>query len=294
MRVVHARKRIEKKDCAFTNKFNLLVWALSVLKWKEYGNELVMYADKETLADMKKFGLDKLYDEVNTDLFENGDVCQNIDFYFFWAMPKIISLHYETFHLGNNVLVADQDVVPIRDFSKLYNLADVLVWSNKEMVEDRRLYPPVHKLSLPKDYELPEWFTGDMKPLNTGVIYFRKKNNAIEYCDEVFKYAKCNDNCNNNNRAITMCNAEQRMLGEWLKHKNLTYMTVQPANEGLFNKYAFHTHGYKNIVGNENGTEWHIRLLKMIKECNEDYYNKLLCCELFATEKAILKKENNL
>lgn len=290
MRIVHARKKVFKTDAAFENKFILLVWALSAIKWKQFGNDMIMYTDKETLNNMKKFGLDTLYDEINTDLFENGSICKNINFDYFWAMPKILSLHYETYHLGNNVLVSDQDVVPTSDFSRLYDMCDVLVWSNKEYVEDKRLYPNLDKLSLPEDYKLPEWFTGKTQPLNTGVIHFRKKEDAIEYCDEVIKYVSNNKNDKNNVRAITMCNAEQRMIGEFLNHKDYSYMTVQPVNEGLFNKNAFHVHGYKNIINNKNGLEWHLKFLKMIKECNETYYNTLLQLDLFKEEKEILQK----
>ena len=285
MRIVHARKRCWEKDAAFENKFVLLVWALSAIKWKELGHTTVMYTDNKTLEDMKKFGLDKLYDEINTDLFENGAICENIDFEYFWAMPKIISLHYETYHLGNNVLVSDQDVVPTSDFSRLFNAADVLVWSNKEYVEDRRSYPRLDKLSLPKGYQLPNWYTGKIKPLNTGLIYFRDKTNAIEYCNEVFKYVQGNKNEYGNSKAVTMCNAEQRMMGEWLHHKGYTYMTVQPANEGLFNKNAFHTHGYKNHIKNENGLEWNVKFLNMIRESALWYYNLLIGMDIFKEEK---------
>lgn len=290
MRIIHARKRCWEKDAAFENKFVLLVWALSAIKWKELGHTMVMYTDNKTLEDMKKFGLDKLYDEINTNLFENGAICDGIDFEYFWAMPKIISLHYETYHLGNNVLVCDQDVVPTSDFSRLYNISDVLVWSDKEYVEDKRLYPDLYKLSLPTNYILPDWFKGTAKPLNTGIIYFKRKENAIAYCNEVFKYTQGNNNNLNNTKAVTMCNAEQRMLGEWLRHKGYTYMTVQPTSQGLFNKNAFHTHGYKSFINNDNGLEWHLKFLKMIKECNETYYNTLLQLDLFKEEKEILQK----
>ena len=290
MRVIHARKRIQEIDWGVKNKFNLLVWILSVLKWKELGNEVVLYADNKTLEDLKEFGIDTLYDEVNTDLLENSNLCDNIDFYYFWAMPKIISLYHETKELGNNVLVSDQDVVPTSDVSRLYNLANVLVWSNKEFYENEHLYPKLDCLSLPNNYCLPTWFSGKTKPLNTGVIHFRKKEDAVEYCNEVFKYVINNKNQKKNSKAVAMCNAEQRMIGEFLRNKRYTYATLQPANEGLFNRNAFHTHGYKNIVNNDNGVQWHCSLLKMIKDCDKKFYVKLINHDFFKEEKEYINK----
>ena len=118
-----------------------------------------------------------------------------------------------------------------------------------------------------------------------SVSLCRKKDDAIEYCDEVIKYVSNNKNDKNNVRAITMCNAEQRMMGEFLEHKKYTYMTVQPVNEGLFNKNAFHTHGYKNQINNDNGLEWNIKLLNMIRESALWYYNLLIGMDIFKEEK---------
>lgn len=292
MRIIHARKRVWKRDLAFQNKFTLLVWILSIVKWKEYGHKVILYCDKETLNEIKKFGFDVLYDEINTELFENNDNYKDIDFYYYWAMPKIISLYYETYHLGNNALVADQDVVPMQDLTYLTKRADCLVWSNKEYVELRNIYPRVEELSLPKNYELPQWFSGYARPLNTGVIYFKNKQHVIEYCNEVFKYVKGNNNERKNTRCIAMCNAEQRMLGEYLVYKDLTYCTVQPNNEGLFNDRAFHMHGYKNYINNDNGLLWQANLLKLIEKSNRAMYTKLINNEWFKEEKEHMSKYN--
>lgn len=50
-----------------------------------------------------------------------------------------------------------------------------------------------------------------------------------------------------------MCNAEQRMLGELVQAKQLSYSVMQPVNQGLFNRNGFHTHGYKCKIRNSNG-----------------------------------------
>ena len=279
MRIVHARKKVWEKDYAFENKFSLLVWILSILKWKEYGNKVVLYTDTETLNKIKEFGFEKLYDETNVTLLEDSEVCKGIDFYCYWAMPKLLALRHEVIELGNNVVISDQDVVPMSNLSRLWINSDVAVWSNKEHVELKGIYPELYDLSLPKDYELPEWFTGNAHPLNTGIIHIKNKNIVDLFTKEAIKMSKDNHNEHKNTRTQTMCNVEQRLLGEIIKYKGLTYSVVQPINEGLFNRNAFHTHGYKNKINDDK--DWICTLLMMIKDCDNNMYNKLMENEMF-------------
>lgn len=291
MRIIHTRKRVFDEDFAFQNKLTLLVWILSILKWKEFGNEVVLYTDNITLEKIKEFGFDTLYDEINSTYLEDKEVCKGIDFNCYWAMPKLLALRHETLDLGNDVVVVDQDVVPMSNVSRLWTNSDIAVWSNKEHVEIRCCYPKLNKLSLPKDYELPNWFTGKAKPLNTGVIHIKDKNIVDLFTSEAIKIATNNHNEHNNSRCQTMCNAEQRLLGEIVKYKDLTYSVMQPINEGLFNRNGFHMHGYKNIINNDNGMEWHIKILKMIKECDISMYLNLVGNDWLKEENEELIKE---
>lgn len=281
MRIVQTRKRVFKHDWAFKNKFTLLVWILSILKWKEYGNQVVLYTDKVTLEEIKKIGFDTLYDEINDTYLEDEEVCKGIDFYCYWAMPKLLALRHEVLDLGNDVVVVDQDVVPMSDVSRMWTNTDIAIWSNKEHVELRGIYPRLSKLSLPKGYKLPEWFTGKAKPLNTGIIHIKDKDIVKLFTDEALAMSKDNHNEHDNTHCQTMCNVEQRLLGEIVKYKGLTYSVMQPINEGLFNKNGFHTHGYKRKVNDTNGKEWHLALLDMIRQSNYTIYEKLINNDLF-------------
>ena len=135
MKLVHARKRVWRRDAAFQNKFTLLVWILSLLQWKKFNYTTTLYTDSQTLNDIKSFGFDKLYDEINTTLLEDPEVCKDINFADFWATPKLLALWHETKNLNNEVVIADQDVVPIRDVSRLWTNCQVAVWNNREYIE---------------------------------------------------------------------------------------------------------------------------------------------------------------
>ena len=110
------------------------------------------------------------------------------------------------------------------------------------------------------------------------------------YTDEAIKIATDNHNEHNNTVCQTMCNAEQRLLGEIVQHKGLSYSVMQPMNEGLFNRNGFHTHGYKSRISNNSGKDWHCAILNMIKKCDLTVYSKLINHEWFKEEKEYMKE----
>lgn len=290
MKIIHTRKRVFKKDNAFEHKMTLLTWVLSIIKWKELGDSIKLYCDKKTLEDINKFGFGLLYDEIDSTYLEDENVCKGLDFYCYWAMPKILALRHEVVDLKNDVVIADQDVVPIKDLSRMWANSDVAVWSNKEFVELRAVYPKLRDLSLPAGYRLPEWFTGNARPLNTGILHIKNRNIVDLYTSEAIKMATDNHNEKHNTNCQTMCNVEQRMLGEIVRHKKLTYSVIQPINQGLFNRNGFHTHGYKSIVKNHNGLQWHLNLLLMIRKKNIYIFDILIENDMFKEEKEYFEK----
>ena len=291
MKIIHTRKRVfGDRDFAFEHKMSLLVWVLSIIKWKELGNTIKLYCDKKTLEDIEKFGFGLLYDEIDSTYLEDEEVCKDLDFYYYWAMPKLLALRHETVDLKNDVVIADQDVVPMKDLSRMWTNSDVAVWSNKEFVELRSIYPKLYNLSLPAGYKLPEWFTGEAKPLNTGILHIKNKDIVDMYTAEALKMAKNNPNHKHNTNCQTMCNCEQRLLGEIVKHKGLSYSIVQPIDQGLFNRNGFHTHGYKNYVKNDESLLWCLNLLLMIRKQNVYMFNVLIKKEMFKAEKEYFDK----
>lgn len=295
MRVIHTRKKIyEDRPIDFSkNKFLLLIWVLSILKWKQLGHQPILYTDNSTLEEIKKYGFEKLYDEINVDLFDNYEKGKNICYEVFWAMPKMLAYYYELNDLGNRVLMCDTDLVPTTpNFNRLLNIADVLVWSNKEFKEFTSIYAKKSSLTTPKGYKFPEWFTFKARPLNTGIIYFKKNNMALEYLDEVFKQCdyKENEIDLENGFCNSMFHIEQRTISEFIKGKNLTYTTMQPINEGLYNKNGCHVFGDKPLLTNDKSFEWCLHLLLCVKECNQEMFDELIENQVFSKEKEYFKE----
>ena len=276
MRVVHSRKKVWEKDYAFEDNFILLTWILALLKWKEYGFKTVLYTDYATLINIQKYRFEYLYDEINTTYIDEH--IQNIDLAHFWAMPKILSYQAEL-ELGHtNSFVADVDIVPMKDWHDILSIQghDLTVWSNKEFLEAESTYPRIDSLSLPHKYKLPAWFRGNVRPLNTGIIYFKNPQHALNYLHEVTRYATNNKNPRKNTVCQTMCTAEQRMIGEYARAKSLIYNIIEPLNEGLFNKNGFHTHIYKQLKDRLICDQLALCFLNKIKEYDNELYNNLI------------------
>lgn len=291
MRIIHSRKKVFNKDFAFENSFTLLVWILSILKWKEYKNEIVLYTDDETLEKIKAYGFDTLYDEINTEYLSDTNNFLDIDLYYFWAMPKLLAYKHEALDLNNDVVIADTDVVPMSNISRFWYNCDVAVWSNKEFVEFKSIYPNLKDLPLPDNYILPKWYSGTAKPLNTGIIHIKNTEIIKQYLEEALKMSTKVD-CTGYSMVVPMCNAEQRTLGEIVNHNKLSLQVVQPINKGLFNKNAFHTHGYKRNLSGKRKVQFNCNLLMMIKDLDKELYLKLIEKDMFDSERKMLIENN--
>lgn len=292
-RVIQSRKKVnlEKEDRIFSDKFELVSWVLSIIKWKELGYSVNFYTDSATLKKMKEFKINDLYDNVNISLLDNPWNTEDIDFKPFWAMSKIIAYKHEI-ELGENPIICDTDIIPMdSNIDRTWNNSDTIVWSNKEQLIHTGVYPKLSALSLPEGYTIPSWFSGKQSPLNTGVLFFRNTKYANEYINNIMAWVKNNKNEKNNTACVTMCNAEQRMLGEYLHYRDLGYYTIQGINESIFSKLAIHTHGYKDywkkMLKYDPSVSLNLTLnfLLMLRKSNEEYFNILINHELFKEEK---------
>lgn len=250
------------------NAYDILMWTLSVIKYKKYGFITKLYCDKASYEMLNKYHLIELYDEVDTELLEQDF---NILKASYWAMPKILSYKHEL-ELGSDCFVSDTDMIPFCNLERFFNY-DLSVWSNDEHLEHTVIYLPKESLSTPKGYVFPKWFTWRATPLNSGIIYFKDKNNALEYCNEVIRYVTNNKNNQQNNTCQSMCFAEQRILGEYASYKQLQVGVVRPTRKSCLNKNAWHLFQHKLSHKKE---EFEIFMLYMIKEENIELYNKII------------------
>lgn len=292
MRVIHSRKYIYD-DSFITDANLLLVWFVSCVLWKYYGYDPVLYTDLHTYELLKEYDIDDLYTEINTKYFEKDSTFRNIDLYHFWASPKLLSLEYELCQLKNKAFAADTDVIPFNNLWRFWNNANIVVWSLCEYRELQAIYPPKEYVSTPANYTYPSWVQYNAQPMNTGIMYFRRIEDAHNYLTAVRQFITNNKNPKNNNTTQSMCVAEQLFLGNYIFNNHIQYTCIQPLNEGICNRNALHTHSYKRILSIQHdkiGWLWDIDLLLILKRYNLPYYNKIINKPLFKQAARFLEK----
>lgn len=83
----------ELQDSYTQPTYQILYTILSVLRWKQFNGPIKLYTDTIGLQFYKSIGIDKLYDEINTEILDNYI---EIDAAHFWTSGKIHCLQFET------------------------------------------------------------------------------------------------------------------------------------------------------------------------------------------------------
>lgn len=279
MRVVHAYKKL---DLAWKDykPLNICLWILSVLQWKRFGHTPVLYTDKETLKDLRYYGVDKLYKEINTTVLTNKQITKEIDFSVCWSMAKILAYHHELTVLNNNVIISDTDLIPLKHFKP----SSSYVWSEENY---SNTYIPKQELDLCWKKDLPKWITTKRLGYNAGLVFIKNANYAKEYCETVIEYSK-RENIRKTDFGFLMVNLEQRFLYEYLKYKNIKPKTL--TNQGQrFTKEAIHLFAsHRNLSLNLT-----ISFLWWIKSLNKKVYQNLISLPEFKTEKERIESEQS-
>ena len=99
------------------NGLVLLTQMLSVLRFKENHPNInfELYTDSNTLEHYREFGIDKLYDAINTDILDTYPT--NRISPHFWASPKLWVMH----HMTEPFCVMDTDLVYHKTIDKFYD-----------------------------------------------------------------------------------------------------------------------------------------------------------------------------
>jgi diadenosine tetraphosphatase ApaH/serine/threonine PP2A family protein phosphatase len=83
----------ELQDSYTQPTYQILYTVLSVLRWKQFNGPIKLYTDTIGLQFYQSIGVDKLYDEINTEILDNYT---EIDAAHFWTSGKIHCLQFET------------------------------------------------------------------------------------------------------------------------------------------------------------------------------------------------------
>lgn len=187
-------------------QYEKLVQLLSVLYWKKFYGDIVLYTDKLGFDYYSKCGYPflELYDDVKIDLLDSSSV-NTINPQTFWAGGKIFSIREEK----TPFVMLDLDLFLTDDIKDQFKDQD-LVFSHFETLNDP-VYPNPKSLCSPS-YELPK-YDWSILPGNVCVTYFGNESFKDRYTSEAICYMRSFQDSNSNGENIDrMVFAEQRLL----------------------------------------------------------------------------------
>lgn len=187
-------------------QYKKLVQLLSILYWKKFYGDIILYTDKIGYEYYKNCGypfLD-LYNDVNIDLLDSSSV-NTINPLTFWAGGKIFAVREE----HTPFVMLDLDLFLTDDIKDQFKGHDI-VFSHYETLT-HPIYPN------PKDirgsYELPD-YDWSLLPGNVCITYFGNEGYKDVYTREAIRYMRSHDrkediHAKNTSRMVF---AEQRLL----------------------------------------------------------------------------------
>lgn len=284
MKVIQSRIYIEKANEGniIQDRTSLLAWFLSVMKWKELGYEPVLYTDEITKAEFDKLGLSQLYDEVNII-----DINSNVNTDVFWASSKIFSIRqFMNKYPNEEFVISDLDFIPLKDPKGFVFEKSIVTF----YTDYKEMYADINELNFNKNYKLPDFFTGNVDPINTCLLYIPKDligifENYLTMEEEFINYNYNFESGEMSNDLMAF--VEQRLFTEYLVSNNININFMNPVDKSVFNTSGLHTGPYKSIEKTEYW-KWIIWYFKIIKESNKDIYNSIISLDLYKDIKDII------
>ncbi len=269
MNYIHCYKLEEGKTF---NDLELLTQLLSVIKLKiSTKSKTILYVDNYTLSEYKKFGIDTLYDEVNTELLESYPADKIAKEY--WASPKMWVMK----HQEEPFCILDVDLV-------LHNI-------NNEVLERAQVsflhtetptgYPPPNVLNKPSSFTWTDWdimaFVNSI-PVNCAAVSFTDMEFCKKYIDKYFRFVLNNDGGYTEQYFATSDFVHkwgsQVTMEQWL----LSAMMWQEEydNEGNFTGTNFQSQSLTNALSTPIGFQhqiWNIPNENVIKELESQIFH---------------------
>ena len=263
MKYIHSYRLKEGKSL---NDLELLTQLLSVLKVKTSSKSKVeLYTDTPTLKEYKKFGIEKLYDTINTKVLDSFP-SDKINMEEYWASSKLWVMK----HQEEPFCILDVDLV-------LHNITDeVLDRAQVSFLhtETPTIYAIPTTLNKPKTFKWTDWDITSFinsTPLNCSAVAFTDMDFLKSYTDKYFRFVlnnkggyinklyKNSEFISNTGPQITI---EQWLLSSmiWQKNNNQDGTPVKNmfSSQSLTNAHSFplgFQHQVHNIPQNILGQE---------------------------------------
>jgi hypothetical protein len=218
--------------------FNLL----SILSWKRFHGPIHLYCNTTYLNTLKKWGVDTLYDSINTHIIDNKP--DNIDYQEFWAYTKFLVLdHLKDSDKPFTLVDTDLWIQDKLDLNKNVDVVmyhkenfDVNYWNNIYLDFDFFISENVKSMD----------FNKSILPTNGALLHVKNTKFIKEWLNISEEIAVFNsiNKIEIDNKSTRMCFIEQRLLPMLLEKRGFTYDT-------------FISQVYQSqLVEKQDGSEW--------------------------------------
>jgi len=270
----------------------IAIQAISALSWKKFHGRIELYCNEEHLESLKKWGVDKIYDKIDTSLLSKAS--KNIDRNEYWTFCKI----FVSANLKPPFVLVDNDLWITDELN--FDTSKSFVAYHEEKYDWSRPY----NFYVNFDNFIPEkyinYFDLNIKPTNVALLFWNDEELLKSWYDIVYEILNENRNCE--------LSKPQKMtfLEQWLLPMNAVknkkdYSTLLPQ---VYNSYIkddiFHPELWSPPVSGWNETHYvnfnkikHVWGLKM-NFSDRTILKKIFETLLITTKKYNLKEKGNI
>jgi len=272
MKYIHTYKLEEGKSF---NDLELLTQLLSVVKLRvsSPSEKIMLYVDTYTLNEYKKFGMDTLYDEVNTDVLDKYPSDKISKDY--WSSPKLWVMK----HQEEPFLMLDTDLV-------LHNITpDILERAQVSFLhtESPTTYAFPSVLNKPNAFKWTDWdvmaFINTM-PANCAAICFTDIEFLKKYTDKYFRFVLNNKGGYSEKffekSEFTDSTAPQITIEQWLLSAMMFQEEYDNTGARISRETPFQSQSLTNALSTPLGFQhqiWNIPSAQVMKELGAQIFH---------------------
>ena len=165
----------------------IAIQAISALTWKKHHGRIELYCNEEHLESLKKWGVDKIYDKIDTSLLSTAP--KNIDRNEYWTFCKI----YVSVNLKPPFVLVDNDLWITDELN--FDTSKSFVAYHEENYDWSRPY----NFYVNFDNFVPEkyinYFDLNVKPTNVALLFWNDEELLKSWYDIVYEILNENRNC---------------------------------------------------------------------------------------------------
>lgn len=215
----------------------LLFNLMSALTWKKYMGTIDLYCNTNYLMNLKKYNIDSLYNNINTEILDNKP--NNIDYNQYWAFSKLIVLEKikAPFTLiDTDLYIKDKLVFNTENKVTFYHKENFSLDYERNVYIDFDLLIPDHIKSMKLDK--------NVLPNNTAILNVNDDTFISDWVNLSKEIAIYNKDIKVEHPSTKICFVEQRLLPILLEKKGIKYSTII--------KSIYQSH----LSNMQNGDEW--------------------------------------